>query len=206
MSKNKKHRSEATVNIVIPNNASAKEISHIIADGLMEFEERKQQQEKEAKRLRHEEWQRALGVKDFSNVKRPLKWWLQFWNRAKVAFKVCIIPGKHIKGDGATFSVMQMILAMFFGVLNWLLLLSSVFLFLCVPILLASNSLPIPGWTVANCLSFGVYAFIFSRVFRIVTFEIMNIEDRNYLFGVFTCVASIVSAVAAVTALLVSQG
>lgn len=204
--KNKTAKS-ISVNIVLPNNIDADEMKYIIADGLMEFEERKKQQEKEEKIQRHKEWQRAIGVKDFSKVKKPLRWWLQFWNGAKIVFKICFISEKHIKGDGVTFGIMQMTLAVFFGILNMILLLFSVILILVIPILyFVSNFLSISGEAVAMGLSYGLWAFMLSRVFRIASFEIMNMEDRNYLFGIFTCVASIISTVVAVASFFVARG
>lgn len=209
MPKKKKNRAEISmpVSVALPNNISADEMKHIIADGLMEFEERKKQQEKEEKVQRHKEWQRAVGVKDFSKVKKPLRWWLQFWNGVKIVFKICFISEKHIKGDGVTFGIMQMALAVFFGILNMILFLLSVILILVAPILyFVSDLLPVPGKAVAMGFAFGLWALILSRVFRIVSFEIMNMEDRNYLFGIFTCVASIISAVVAVATFFVAQG
>ena len=208
MSKKKKNKAGTSmpVNIVLPNSMSADEMKHIIADGLMEFEERKKWQEREEKIQRNKEWQRVIGLKDFSNVKKPLRWWLQFWNAVKVFKNICFISEKHVKGDAVTFGIMQTVLELFFGLLSAILLLFSVALIWVVPILyLFSNVLSVSGEAVAIGSLYGMSAFIFSIMFRVARLEIMNMEDRNYLFGIFTCVASIVSAVAAVVTIFMTQ-
>lgn len=206
MGQNKKNRTPKTVNIVFPNNMSADEIKHIIADGLMEFEDRKQQQENEEKELRQKEWQQTIGVKDFPHVKRPKRWLLEFCNAVKVLWKICRITEKDVRGDGATLGIMQMLLELFFSILSVGFLLVALVLFLAGPIICFRESVSLFSIETAGVSwVFGLLALVLSRVFRIARFEVMNIKDRNYLLGLFTCVASVVSIIIAFIALFVAR-
>lgn len=206
MGQNKRNRTPQTVNIVFPNNMSADEIKHIIADGLMEFEDRKQQQEDKEKELRQKEWQQAIGAKDFSHVKRPKRWLLEFCNAVKVLWRICRITEKDVRGDGVTLGIMQMLLELFFSILNVGFSLVALVLFLVSPVICFRESVSLLSIeTVVVSWAFGLLALVLSRMFRIAGLEIMNIKDRNYLLGLFTCVTSVVSIVIAFIALFVAR-
>lgn len=201
MRQNKKNRAPQTVNIVFPNNMSADEVKHIIADGLMEFEEHKKRQKEADKELRQKEWQQIIGIKDFSETKKPKRWLLECCNFFIVVWKINTISGKQIKGEGVSFGIMQILLAAFFSLLNGVLLMFALALFATGVILLFNGVflLCLEAWI------FGFLSFLFSRLFRIASFEIMNTENHNYLFGLFACVTSIASIAIAVVALFVTQ-
>lgn len=206
--KSKKKKGEglgSPVNIVFPKNMSADEMKQIIADGLMEFEKRKECQEEADKELRQKEWQQTIGAKDFFNVKRPKRWLLELCNAVNVLWKVSRITEKDVRGDGAAFGLMQMLLELVFGMLNVGSLLVALVLFLTSPVICFREGISfLSVETVAVSWAFGLFALFLSRVFRIVSFEIMNIKDRNYLLGLFTCVTSVISIVIAFVALLVA--
>lgn len=203
--KNAKKPLGTPISIVFPDNISADEMKHIIAGGLLEFEQQKKQREDEAKELSCKEWQHAIGVKDFSSVKRPKKWLLQSFNFLQVFWNICTVPQKHIKGDGVIFSLMQMILAMLFGAVNVILLILAFLIVLC-PLGSFLGVIPAMRWeNIAVIWSCGLLAFVLSRIFRIASFEIIKMEDHNYLFGLFACVTSIISVVIAVITLVITR-
>ncbi len=199
----KKSRKQATssVNIIFPNNMGADEMKHIIADGLMEFEERKKQREEADRELRQKEWWQTIGIRDFSEVKGPKRWLLECSNFMRVVFKISFISEKQIKGEGISFGIMQMLLAKFFSLLNGVLLMCALILLVTGVVLLLSSSflLALEAWM------FGFLVFIYSRLFRIANFEIMNTKNHNYLFGLFACVTSIISIVIAVATLFAAR-
>lgn len=199
MSKRKKNKRKQTmpVNIVLPSNISADEMKRIIADGLMKFEEQKKRQEKAAKALQREEWRRTIGFKDFSNVKAPKRWILQFFNTVHAIWKICFASPKDIKGDRVTFGLMQMILSFLFACLSGILLAISV-AFLIAPIGLFLVGLRGISWGIAlSSLLFSLAAFLLFAMFRIASFEVDNLEDRNYILMLFTCVTGIVAIIVA---------
>lgn len=190
----KKSRETKTVNIVFPDHMSVEEMSHAIADGLMEFEARKQQKADEEKELREKEWQQALGVEDFSHVEQPRRRWLVLKNHIKVFWKMCTISEKDIKGEGLTFGIIQMILELFFKLLSVVLLLVFLILFVAGPVGLLWNNFSLLSIEIfANFWALGFLAFVLSRLFRIAGFEVANTNDRNYLFGLFACVTSLIT-------------
>lgn len=200
----KKSKGPATssVNITFPNNMGADEMKHIIADGLMEFEERKKQQEEAGRELRQKEWWQAIGFKDTSKEKWPKRWLLECFYFVKVVLKMSTISEKKIKGKGVSFGIMQMLLAMFFAILD------GVFLLFALASLVSGLVFSFGGGSfllTVEVLIFGFFMFVFSRLFRIARFEIMNTEDHGYLFGLFACVTSITSIVIAVATLFAAR-
>ncbi len=192
----------SSVNIIFPNNMGADEMKHIIADGLMEFEERKKQREEADRELRQKEWWQTIGAKDFSKEKWPKRWLLELFNFVKVVLKMNTISEKKIRGKGVSFGIVQMLLAMFFAILDGVFLLFALtFLVIGLVFLFKSGFFLLALET----LIFGFFMFVFSRLFRIARFEIMNTEDHGYLFGLFACVTSITSIVIAVATLFATR-
>lgn len=177
----------------------------MIADGLMEFEERKQRKADTEKELRVKEWQKSIGVEDFSRVKQPKRRWLERRNSIKVFCKMCTISKKDIKGEGLTFGIIQMILELFFKLLNVVLLLVFLILFGAGLMGLLRNNFSLLSIEIfANFLVLGLLAFVLSRLFRIAGFEVANTNDRNYLFGLFACVTSLITIVITAATLFVT--
>lgn len=208
MPKKRKTGNQATSIIInLPANISKNELKLIIVDGLLEFEAQRKRQEQEEKASRGKEWQDTIGVKDFSETKRPMKWLLQFCNEVKVIWRICTISSKNIKGDGTVFSLIQIFILLLFAVVIAICALISAVFMIVVPVLFFLGKLPDTSLsTVFVLFSFGLFAFMLFQVFRIASFEVINIEDRNYLFSLFTCVVSTVSVIIAVIALFTARG
>lgn len=207
MSKPKKDRTAKAmpVNIVLPSDISTDEMKHIIADGLMEFEERKKQQEKEAKELLLKERQRAVGIKDYSNVNGPKRWLLKFGNTIHVIWKTCFISGQYLNDTQITFSLMQMILYVTFKLLSLAMLCVSI-LFFIYPVCLCLGFLGTVSWViVVTSLLLSLLTFLLFGLFRMASLEINNMKDRNYLLGLFSGVTSIATIIIAVATLLATQ-
>lgn len=205
MGRNNKKEGIKTVNIVFPDHMSADEIKHIIADGLMEFEERKRKRGEEEEKVRVEEWQQAIGVEDFSNVKQPRRRWLTFKSNVKTFWKMCTISPKYIKGEGLTLGLMQGLLELFFGMLNVGFLLVSLILCVVGLVFLLQNGISFVSIVIlAGLWAYGLLSFVLSRVFRIARFEAANISDRNYLFGLFACITSLITIAIATATLFVT--
>lgn len=208
MSRNKNKRKNAKkplgtpISIVFPDNISADEMKHIIAGGLAEFEDvqrQKKQHEQEQKEL---EWQSKLGAKDFSSMK-GLKWRIkQFYNDTKVAMKILLLPSQRIKSEGVTFRFIQMVFALFFGILSIGLLLLAICLWI--------GSLVGAFWgtswqMVIIGISLGTLALTFYKVFGVISREILNMTDQNYLLGLSACITSIMSLIVAIATLIIAQ-
>ena len=206
MSKNKKAGNK-TIYIVFPDNISAEEVKSIITEGMLEFEEQKKQRENEEKEARRKAWQNAIGVKDFSNVKKTKRWLLQFCNDLKTFWKICTISQKDVRGDDTVFNLIQAFIVSIFAVIFVICMLLSLVFSIAFPILLFLGFFPGIPLNIALLVFFlGILAFVFSQAFRIASFEVTNIEDRSYLFNLFTCVVSTISMIVAVIALFAARG
>lgn len=185
-SKEHKQSASVPVNIVLPDSLSAEEMQQIITNALLAVEDAKEQKAKEQKEQDRKEWEETVG-------KNPIK---RF-------FKILFLPKKHIKGDKTTFVLLKMFIEMFFGLAKILTLLFSVFAIVYIPLQYVIDA--IPNMSIGQNVILGLYAilsFLFSRMFRMASIEVDNIEDRSLLFGIFASITSIVSIVVAIIAVV----
>ena len=200
--KNKKNKRMPSnnVNIVLPNSLSADEIKSILVEAMLEVENKKAEVEKEKSDKDLKEWRESLGIKEypkdakilFRNVK-------QFFNTFGAFIRLSFISKKKIKGDRATTGLLKFFLAIIFDLAKFALTVWSALLMLSIPLQYIVDSIPvlsIPQNILVFC--FAVVSFVLSRLFRIASVEIDNIDDKNYLFGVFASITSIVSIIVAI--------
>lgn len=199
--KNKKTKQNAdskplqSVNINLPENMSAEEMQHIIACAIVEAEEIKIQKEEEQRKVALAKWRDKIGYKEYEN---KLK---RFFNDVKVLKNILFLPKNDIKGDLASSVLLKTFIALFFWIMKWCSLLFAIFLIGCFPIQYIRGSISeFPWYLYMYCIPFAVLTFIFSRLFRMAGIEIDNLDDRNYLFGLFASITSLVSIVVAVIA------
>jgi hypothetical protein len=117
--------------------------------------------------------------------------------------KLCFVQSKAIKGDRASFALMKMFLEVFFSIAKWTLGLASLCFVICgVVMFFGADTAQTTWFSNVGYILRGIVLFFFSRMFRMAIIEIDKIEDRNYLFGLFASVTSIVSILIAIIALL----
>ena len=150
----------------------------------------------------HAEWRKDIGYKDYSDKTPFKKGILTFFNRLFCFFKVMFIPAKKVKGDMASFGLLQMSVSACFSLAKFISFLAFILLFFGG---IASFFIPLetalPWTTSVWCIFIGFGCFMFSRMFRMASIEIQKIEDRNYLFGIFASLASIVSIIIAIVSI-----
>ena len=95
-----------------------------------------------------------------------------------------------------TFSLLQMLSAMAFGIVGGILLLVALTLVAMPPIIALAGE-TITWWQAIWSVIWGILIFLISRLFRIASIELENIENRGYLLSIFACIVSIVSLVVA---------
>ena len=149
------------------------------------------------------EWRESLGIKEYpKDAKIRFRRAKQFFNTFGAFFRLSFISKKKIKGDRATTSLLKFFLVIIFDVAKFALMVWSVLLVLLIPLQYIVNSisiLTIPQNILVFC--FAILSFILSRLFRIASVEIENIDDKNYLFGVFASITSIVSIIVAIVSI-----
>lgn len=201
--KNKKTKQNAdskplqSVNINLPENMSAEEMQRIIANAIVEAEEIKAQKEEEQRKVDLAEWHNKIGYKEYEN---KLK---QFFNEVKVLKNILFLPKNDIKGDLASSVLLKSFIALFFWIMKWCSLLLAIFLISYLPARFFIEKMSSFPWLLyLYCIPFAFLAFIFSRLFRMAGIEIDNLDDRNYLFGLFASITSLVSIIIAVIAIV----
>lgn len=186
-----------SVNINLPGNMSADEMQHIIAHAIVEAEEIKAQKEAEQSETALAEWHAIIGYKKYENKFRNIL------NEIKVFFKVMFLPKRHIEGDRASTALLKTVISSFFWIMKWCSLGFAVCLFAFIPAqFLIHDVATLPLYQNVIIVLFGTASFIFSRLFRIISIEIDKLDDRNFLFGLFASVTSLVSIIIAVIAIV----
>ena len=191
------------INVVLPSNMSAEEMQQIITNSLLAVEDAKEQKAKEQKEQDRQNFREAMGYKDYSHEKGLKRSFLVFCNRVKMIFKLFFAPKHLIKGDDATVGLLKISVEMFFWVAKWAATLFTVFAIAYIPlqyIVEAIPVLPIMSNVLLGCFAFS--SFLLSRMFRMASIEVVKIEDRSLLFGIFASVASIVSIAIAIVAIV----
>lgn len=198
-------KTEVSVNVAVPKGISPEEMQHVIAKAIVEAEEIKEQQKKEQQAKELAEWRKAIGKKDYSSNPIIMKYIKTFFNTIWCILKMPFISSKNIKGDRASFGLLQMCVAFFFGMAFLLTLISSFVLFFGgIALLFIPLEIPVQTTLCAWYIFMGIVCFLLSGMFRMASVEIQKIEDRNYLFGIFASVASIVSIIIAL--ITISKG
>lgn len=186
-----------STNINLPENMNAEEMQHIIACAIVEAEEIKAQKEEEQRKATLAEWHNTIGYKEHENKFK------RFCNEAHVFIKVLFLPKKDIKGNIASSVLLKSFIMLFFWLMKLCSLLFAIFLIGYFPIqYFMGNISQFPWQLYLCCVPLAILTFIFSRLFRMAGIEIDNLDDRNYLFGLFASITSLVSIIIAVIAIV----
>ena len=201
MAKDKKKnikQNKSEVKQAPPITLSGEDLQHLIAHAIIEADEIKEEALRKQQDAELLEWRVATGYKEFSDKSKFLRSVKTFFNRFWCFIKLCFVPSKAIKGDRASFALMKLFLCAFFGFAKWILGLSSLmFILYGIILFFAPETMPVLWISNIGLIVLGITVFFLSRMFRMASIEIEKIEDRNYLFGLFASVASIVSIVIA---------
>ena len=206
--KNKKNKSVSSnnVNIVLPESLTADEMQKIITSALIAAEEDKEQKVKQRQEEEQKQFRVAMGYKDYSDKKGLKKRILVFFNRIKMVFKLLFVKKHLIQGDSATFGLLRIFIEMFFWLAKVLTTWFAIFVVAYIPLQFVIKTIPNFSFVQNTLLATYAFAsFLLSRMFRMASIEVKKIEDKNLLFGIFTSVASIVSIIVAVIAILKSN-
>ncbi len=175
------------------------EMQHVIAMAIVEVEEIKERKKQEQKEAERKEWREAIGYKEYDDKNKLIRGVKTFWNRIISFVRVCFVRKQHIKGDRVSFNLMRMLLYMSFDFVKICMNLLTAMFILYIPAQYIIPMFKIYPWHQSVLMGmYGLLTFMLSRLFRMASFEIEKIEDRNYLFGLFASVASIVSIIIAI--------
>lgn len=206
MAKNKKKskkQNKTEAKVVSAPSSTDEHLQHLIARAIVEADEIKEQEHRKRQEADLQEWQTAIGYKEFDDANRVIRGIKSFFNQLWCIMKICFVPSKAVKGDRASFALMKLFLCLFFGAAECILTLASLLLVIYgFALFFLPNAAPLLGLSNAALISIGISVFLISRLFRIAEIEVSKIEDRNYLFGLFASVTSIASIVIAIIAIV----
>ncbi len=169
---------------------SEEALARVITNALIEYDKRKEQEAQEKLKKDQEVFDKSLGIKAGRH---------RFFATLKLLFR----PKKYAKGIQANSELTKSVLKGFYKLIEWALLLLSIFLIACIPLQFIIPNVPIADWYIDVIIAiWAIPIFLLSRIFRIASYEIERIKDYNYLFGLFATVTSIISVVIAIIAIV----
>lgn len=186
----KQNTSQKTNNLSVTTGLTEEALTKVITNALIEYDKRKEQEMQEKVKKECENFDNSSGIKADKH---------KFVTTLNLLFR----PKKYAKGIKANSELTKSVLKGFYKLLEWTLLLLSILLIVYIPLQYIIPNVPIADWYIDVIMAiFAIPIFLFSRIFRIASYEIERIKDDNYLFGLFATVTSIISVVIAIIAIV----
>ena len=167
------------------------------ADADKKCEEEKDKARKQSK----ENIRRALGEKDCpDNAGKFKKKSCEIQNALVSFWHMLFLRKKVAKDLYAATALAQAALAIIFGVCKGILYLGTIGL-VAYAIIMRSQ---LGGWGIFIYLIWALACFIFARFFRLAKFEVDYMDDRQYLVGMLSAVASFLAMIFTLITVLMS--
>ena len=150
-------------------------LAKAIVNAQNQVDEDKAKEQDRQREERLKEWHKIVRYKECSENSGKIKVFLYNIRNAFCGFYSLITFKRgNAKNDHTTFSLLQFATSSLFDIIQLLLYIITVFIVVAV----IQNNKPI--W-----LIYGLGSFTFARMFRVASFEIDNIKDRQYLIAIF---------------------
>lgn len=149
-----------------------------------------------------ENWHKAIGYKDYNddNAKfHIIKIAHGIRNFFSVLFHFIFFKRKNATSDTVTFGLLQMATSGIFAICHFSL--SMLALFLVLYSLITIDETKLIFEFKLPFLIYGFLSFLFSRFFKIASFEMDNIKDKNYMITIFSATTCFFAMVFALIAL-----
>lgn len=191
--KKQKQKGQAKTESVKAENVATIEderIAKIIVSALTEYDRQKQEATKaEEERIRKAD-EKRLGING---------------NKGKIraVLKILLRPKKYAKNMNAGVGLVRVALYAFYKLVELIVGLCAILFIAVIPLQYCIPSV-VPMKLYLSVVSgvWGITLLLLSRMFRIAAIEVDEVKDNNYLFGLFTAVTSIVSAIVSIIALV----
>ena len=165
-------------------------VTKIIVNALGEYDKQKQEAAEVEKEKERKVAEAKLGIKGNKG-------------KFRAALKILIHPKKYAKDVNAGAELVKLALHFFYKSIEWIVAICALLLFVTIPLQYVVSNITRMEWYInVACGVWGVVLLLVSRVFHIAAIEVEEIRDNNYLFGLFAAITSIISAIAAVIALV----
>lgn len=172
------------------NNVNEEMLSNAITKALLEYDKRKEQEAQTNLKKEKAEFNAHLGIESGKH-------------KFSAAMKLLFRPKKYTKNLQANAELTKSVLKLIYKAVELILLLLSIFMIAAIPLQFIIPGAPIVAWYIDVVIIVWAFpTFLLSRIFRMASYEIDQIKDYNYLFGLFATVTSIISIVIAIIAIV----
>ena len=191
--KKQKQKGQAKTESVKAENVATIEderITKIIVNALTEYDKQKQEKKKaEEERIRKAD-EKRLGINGNKGTIRAV-------------LKILLRPKKYAKNMNAGAGLVRVALYAFYKLVELIVGLCAILFIAVIPLQYCIPSVVPMKWYLSVVSGvWGITLLLLSRMFRIAAIEVDEVKDNNYLFGLFTAVTSIVSAIVSIIALV----
>ncbi len=191
--KKQKQKGQAKTESVKAENVATIEderITKIIVNALTEYDKQKQEKAKFENEAKLKADEKRLGING---------------NKGKIraVLKILLRPKKYAKNMNAGAGLVRVALYAFYKLVELITLICAILFLAVIPLQYCIPSVVPMKWYLSVVSGvWGITLLLLSRMFRIAAIEVDEVKDNNYLFGLFTAVTSIVSAIVSIIALV----
>lgn len=165
-------------------------ITKIIVNALTEYDKQKQEAAKVEKEKERETAEAKLGEKGNKG-------------KFRAVLKILFRPKKYAKNMNAGAGLVRAALYAFYKLVELITLICAILFLAVIPLQYCIPSVVPMKWYLSVVSGvWSITLLLLSRMFRIAAIEVDEVKDNNYLFGLFTAVTSIVSAIVSIIALV----
>lgn len=174
-----------------------KVLAHEIIKAHEEYERCKITEKEKEDKKRQEEWLKILNQKEYpSNEKWILNRYHKFRNDFCLLKKILFIKEKDVRDMRATFGLMRLAVISIFSLGKWILYLCAISMIYGVWSGIIEAAL--------GCM-LAIVLWLFARIFRIASFEVGKIDERNLIIAIFSSVVAFAAVVIAIVAIIVDK-
>lgn len=165
-------------------------ITKIIVNALAEYDRQKQKAAKEEAEKERKTAEAKLGIKGNKG-------------KFRAVLKILFRPKKYAKNMNAGAGLVRVALYAFYKLVELITLICAILFLAVIPLQYCIPSVVPMKWYLSVVSGvWSITLLLLSRMFRIAAIEVDEVKDNNYLFGLFTAVTSIVSAIISIIALV----
>jgi hypothetical protein len=165
-------------------------ITKIIVNALTEYDRQKQEAAKVEKEKERETAEAKLGKKGNKG-------------KFRAVLKILFRPKKYAKNMNAGAGLVRAALYAFYKLVELITLICAILFLAVIPLQYCIPGVVPMKWYLSVVSGvWSITLLLLSRMFRIAAIEVDEVKDNNYLFGLFTAVTSIVSAIVSIIALV----
>lgn len=165
-------------------------ITKIIVNALTEYDKQKLEAAKVEKEKERETAEAKLGEKGNKG-------------KFRAVLKILFRPKKYAKNMNAGAGLVRATLYAFYKLVELITLICAILFLAVIPLQYCIPSVVPMKWYLSVVSGvWSITLLLLSRMFRIAAIEVDEVKDNNYLFGLFTAVTSIVSAIVSIIALV----